>query len=319
MLRIVFMGTPEFAVPALTALCEAGLAPLAVYTQPGRPSGRGLRITQPPVAREAERLGLALRQPEVLQQAGEMRFLRELAPDVILTAAFGKIFRARLLALPRFGCLNLHPSLLPRYRGLSPVQRAILRGDATTGVTLCRMVREVDAGPILARREVPVGEEETAGELTMRLAALAAEMACELLPRLAGGRVPEVEQDERLASYAPRLEREDGRMDWRLPAPQITRLVRAMSPWPGAFTFCAGTRVKVLQVQAVDARPRDEAPGTVIEIGRSGPVVAALPGAVAILRVQAESCQAQGGDAFCCGRRLKRGDRLLSHAYGIRA
>jgi len=318
-LRIVYMGTPEFAVPALVRLCEAGLPPVAVYTQPARPTGRGLRVSAPPVAQEAERRGLPLRQPEVLQGVAELALLRELAPDLILTAAYGKIFRERLLALPRLGCLNLHPSLLPRYRGLSPVQRAILRGDAVTGITLYRMVPEVDAGPILAQRRVPLQSGETAGELTLRLAEIGADLAVEVLPALASGRVEAAEQDHARASYAPRLTREDGRLDWRLPAGQVARMVRAFNPWPGAFTFCAGTRVKVLEVEAVDEKPREAAPGTVLQVGRGGPpLVAALPGAVAVLRVQAESCQAQGGDAFCCGRRLRAGDRLLAHAFGLK-
>ena len=310
-MRIVFMGTPEFAVPALARLCESGLTPVAVYSQPDRPSGRGLRLRRPPVAEEAGRRGLPLHQPERPQQPEEMARLEALAPDAIVTAAYGRIFGERLLALPRFGCLNLHPSLLPRYRGLSPVQRAILRGDPVTGVTLYRMVRDVDAGPVLAQRELAIGVRETAGELTMRLADLAADLLVDALPAIAAGRLSASEQDPELASYAPRLERDDGRLDWRLPAIQIERLVRALSPWPGAFTFCGAFRVKVLEVRAVDETARREPPGTVLRVGKGAPpLVAALPGAVEVLRVQAESCAAQSGDAFCCGRRLKAGDRL---------
>ncbi|MFH1144861.1 MAG: methionyl-tRNA formyltransferase [Candidatus Eisenbacteria bacterium] len=317
-MRIVFMGTPEFGVPALACLCEAGFTPQVVYSQPDRPSGRGLRTSAPAVAVEARRRDLPLRQPEHLQRPEELEFLEALKPDVIVTAAYGKIFRERLLGLPRRGCFNLHPSLLPLYRGLSPVQRAILRGDAVTGVTLYRMVRAVDAGPILAQRQVPVGACETAGELTQRLAEVGAGLLVEALPALDAGQLQEVAQDEALASYAPRLGRGDGRLDWRLPAGQIERVVRGLTPWPGAFTYCSFTRVKVLQVEAIDETPRRVPPGTVLRIGKKGPpLVAALPGAVAVVRVQAESCQAQGGDAFCCGRRLREGDRLLPHPPSI--
>lgn len=316
-MRIVFMGTPEFAVPALARLCAGGLAPVAVYSQPDRPSGRGLRMKKPPVAEEAARHGLPLFQPETLQRPDELARLLALGPDVIVTAAYGRIFRDRLLALPRLGCLNLHPSLLPRYRGLSPVQRAILRGDPVTGVTLYRMVREVDAGPVLAQRELAIGARETAGELTMRLGELAAEMLADALPAMEAGRLPAIEQEHELASYAPRLERDDGRLDWRLPATQVERVVRAFHPWPAAFSFCAGARVKVLEVRAVDETPRREPPGTVLRVGRGAPpLIATLPGAVEVLRVQAASCAAQNGDAFCCGRRLKPGDRLLGRPSG---
>jgi methionyl-tRNA formyltransferase len=309
--KIVFMGTPEFAVPTLQRLCRQGLRPIAVYSQPARPGGRGLRVTPPAVAREAEALGLPLRQPEVLQRREEMDALAEMAPDLILTAAYGKIFRRRLLALPRLGCFNLHPSLLPRYRGLSPVPLAILRGDAMTGVTLYRMGEAVDAGPIVAQQPVPIVPQDSGGELTRRLAEIGAELVARAFPELAAGRLAERPQDESRACFAPRLERELGRLDWRLPATQIDRLVRALDPWPSTFTFCRGRRVKVLSVEPLDEITRSEPPGTVLRSrGDEPPVIAALPGAVRLLRVQPDSCRPQDGAAFCCGQRLEVGERL---------
>lgn len=310
-MRLVFMGTPPFAVPALARLCEADLRPLAVYTQPARPAGRGLQPLHPPVAQQAHVLGLPLRQPETLQTRAELAFLRELAPDVIVTAAYGKIFRRALLALPRRGCLNLHPSLLPLYRGLSPVQHAILRGDATTGATLYRMTEGVDAGPILAQAETPIGPEETGGQLTQRLALLSAELLVRHLPAWVAGEIEERPQEESRASFAPRLSRIDGLIDWRLPAGQIARLVRAFAAWPGTYTYCRATRVKVLDAVAIDETPRRVPPGTVLDLGHGlPPVVAALPGAVALRLVQPENCRPQDGPAFCCGQRLQAGHRL---------
>jgi methionyl-tRNA formyltransferase len=310
-MRIVFMGTPQFAVPTLMRLCDAGLAPVAVYTQPPRPVGRGLQLTQPPVAAQALAAGLALRQPEVLQSRAELEHLRALAPDVILTVAYGKIFRPRLLELPRCGCLNLHPSLLPRYRGLSPIQRAVLRGDRTTGVTLYRMTDEVDAGPILAQAEVAISPTENAESLAERLACLGADLVCRnLRAHVVGELVPHL-QDPALASFAPRLERNDGLLDWRLPAHQIDRVVRALQPWPGTFTFCHTLRVKVREVAVVDEAPRRVPPGTLLAIGKGRPpLVATLPGAVELRAVQPENCRPQDGIAFCCGQRLKPGSRL---------
>ncbi len=308
------MGTPRFAVPTLTRLCDTGLVPVAVYTQPPRPVGRGLRVVPPPVAGEARLRGLPLRQPEVLQRRAELEHLADLRPDLILTVAYGKIFRRRLLEMPRYGCLNLHPSLLPQYRGLSPVQRAILRGDPETGVTLYRMVAAVDAGPILAQRVTAIEPGETAGVLAARLAQLGAALVVATLPELVKGRLKPRDQDPERASFAPRLCRTDGLLDWRLPARQVARVVRAFDPWPGTYTFCKNVRVKVLAVEVVDETPRDVAPGTLLEIGKGRPpLVATQPGAVALLRVQPASCQAQEGYAFCCGRRLSAGDRLTAH------
>ncbi len=306
------MGTPEFAVPTLRRLCEQGLTPLAVYSQPSRPLGRGLHMTPPPVACEANARGIPLYQPEVLQCAAELERLRELAPDLIVTVAYGKIFRRRLLALPRLGCLNLHPSLLPRYRGLAPIPWAILRGDAATGVTLYQMTSELDAGPIVAQEVVAIEPHETAAELSRRLSDVGAALTCSgVRAWLGGARNPEP-QDAHSASYAPRLERQDGLIDWRLPANQLVRLVRALDPWPGAFTYCRQTRLKVLAISALDERARRMPPGTILQRGGcEPPVVATLPGAVALLRVQPENCRPQDGTAFCCGARLRIGDRLL--------
>lgn len=310
-MKIVFMGTPEFAAPALRQLCEQGLAPEVVYAQPARPKGRGLQLAQPPVALAAEELGLPLRQPRVLQCRQERAFLEGLAPDLIITAAYGKIFRPRLLALPRWGCINLHPSLLPAYRGLSPINMAILRGDPVTGVTVYRMTPGVDAGPILRQRTVAIEPGDTCGTLSPRLAREGGALICEVVRALAEDGLAERPQDEALASFAPRLEREDGRLDWRRPATHIEQIVRAYDPWPGTFTFLGPRRVKILAVRALDEAPSPAPPGTLLKVGGKGdPIVATLPGTVALTRVQPENCKPQDGIAFCCGQRAAVGCRL---------
>lgn len=311
-MKIVFMGTPEFAVPALGQLCAAGLAPEMVYTQPARRRGRGLKVVQTPVGRLAEELGLSLRQPQVLQNREEMGLLRELSPDLVITAAFGRIFRKRLLELPRLGCINLHPSLLPLYRGLSPVTSALFNGDQVTGNTVYRMVKDVDAGPILTQREEAIRRDDTCGSLTMRLAELGGALVVETVHGLASGSITGSPQDHDRASFAGKLCREDGRLDWNQPARRIEDMVRAYDPWPGTFTFKEDTRVKVLKVRAVDDFAHEEIPGTLMKSENRLLLVAANPGAVEMLKVQCENCCPQNGITFCNGQRVKPGTRFRS-------
>lgn len=310
-MKIVFMGTPEFAASTLNRLCDSGLAPVAVYTQPARPRGRGLKITQTAVGKVAQERKLELRQPSMLQSKSEIAYLRELAPDLIITVAFGRIFRKRLLTLPRLGCINLHPSLLPRYRGLAPVTWALLNGDAKTGVTIYRMVAGVDAGPILTQRIEPILADDTCASLTERLASIGADLMCETVRDLEAGHVNAYEQNHDLASFALRLEKSDGCIDWNRPALEIENLVRAYDPWPGTYSFFNGTRVKVLAVSAVDEIPRGVPPGTFLRVsGNRPPLVAAAPGAVALREVQCANCRPVAGEAFCCGQRVSTGDQL---------
>ncbi|MFC1572453.1 methionyl-tRNA formyltransferase [Candidatus Eisenbacteria bacterium] len=311
-MKIVFMGTPAFAVPALKRLITGGLKPAVVYTQPPRRSGRGMRLHQPPTATAAADPGLPLRQPKILQRRVEMSFLEDLAPDLIVTVAYGKIFRPRLLSLPRLGCINLHPSLLPRYRGLSPIPWAIVRGEAVTGVTIYRMNEGVDAGPILLQQAVEIRPDDTCGTLSVRLASLGAEMLVQIIRSLADGKAKGMPQREELRSFAPRLERRDGLLDWRLPATQIERIVRAFDPWPGTFCFLRNRRVKVLKVKVLDEAAHNVPPGTILHAdGKRPPVVAALPGTIALTMVQCENSRPQSGAAFCCGQRIETGQRLL--------
>jgi methionyl-tRNA formyltransferase len=267
-MRIVFCGTPAAAVPSLEAL--AARRPeweiLAVLTQPDRPAGRGRRLAPSPVKSAALALGLDVLSPPDLKGAEIRETLVSLRPDVIAVIAYGHIFRRWLLELPALGCVNVHFSLLPRHRGVAPVQWAILAGDAEAGVVTMRMERGVDTGPVYGERRVPIRDDETAASLTERLAGLGAPLLVETLQKLAAGRAVPRPQDEALATYARRLEKEDGRLDFALPADELARRVRGLWPWPGAFTEFRGD---VLKIHRATARPGELAPGRLrLEDGR---------------------------------------------------
>jgi methionyl-tRNA formyltransferase len=310
--RIVFFGTPEFAVPTLDALAAAGRAPQLVVSQPARPSGRGKRTEQPPVARWAEQHGVALEQPTRVRDPGFLSMLRNLAPDLAVVVAFGQIFRSELLRLPRLGCVNLHGSLLPRHRGAAPVQAALLAGDATTGVTTMLMDEGLDTGAILLQREVPIEPHENAGNLQARLATIGAELMVETVERLAAGDLAPQAQRGELATLAPRLRKEDGRIAWSSPALRLAALVRAMTPWPGAFTELRGEPLRVVEarpLRATEAPAGDAAPGTIL--GRSGDGFAVRSGdggALLLLRVQRPGRRAVSALDFWNGERIEPGD-----------
>jgi methionyl-tRNA formyltransferase len=249
--RLVFMGSPEFALPTLRLV--AGHYPIVgVVTQPDRPAGRGKWLTPPPVKLLAQELGLPAIQPERLKAPDAMQQLRQWAPELIVVAAFGQILRQEMLELPKFGCVNVHASLLPRWRGSAPIQAAILAGDAWTGVTIMRMEAGVDTGPILSQRGMPVMPEYTAGFLSQELAALGAELLVETLPGYLGGELIPQSQNEASATYAPMLKKEDGLLDFSRPAAELARRVRAFNPWPGAFTLWQEQPLKVLRAHAAE-------------------------------------------------------------------
>lgn len=248
-LGIVFFGTADFAVPILRALAgDPRFVVRLLVTQPDRSAGRGQRPSAPPVKRVGLELGLEVWQPESLRLPESRRRLEGEVADLYVVAAYGEILPRALLRLPRSGAVNVHPSLLPKYRGASPVQAAILNGDEETGVTFIEMSARMDAGPILAQFRVPILPGETAGELSARLAVLAAEKLPEVLLQYARGELTPVPQDETVASYTRPLRKEDGRIDWTRPAEEIERLVRAMQPWPRAWTTVDGERLVVLRV-----------------------------------------------------------------------
>jgi methionyl-tRNA formyltransferase len=312
---LVFFGTPEFAVPTLAALVEAGRIPATVVTQPPRPAGRGMHPQPSPVERWARQHGLPVLAPERVRSPEFLAELRQLEPAVAVVVAFGQIFPRQLLELPARGCLNLHASLLPLYRGAAPIQAAIAAGDERTGVTVMRMEEGLDSGPILLQAETPVGLQETAGELSPRLAALGARLMVEALGRFERGDLAEIPQDATRATSAPRLTRASGRADWTLDAAALANRLRANTPWPGLTAELRGAPVKLLR--AASAGPgmgvaaAAPAPGTVLGSIPAGLVVACAGGtALAIAELQRPGKKPQRAADFVNGERLLPGERF---------
>jgi len=284
-LRIVYAGTPDFAVPALDALRAAGHDVVAVYTQPDRPAGRGQSVTASPIRQRAAELGLPVEQPVTLRSEEAVARLRSYAADLMVVAAYGLILPPAVLEAPRLGCWNIHASLLPRWRGAAPIQRAILAGDAGTGITIMQMDAGLDTGPMLLVRPLPIGAREDAGALHDRLAALGAEAIVSAIDEWQAGRRVPVPQPADGATYAPKIRKEEARIDWTAPAPAVDRLVRAFNPWPVAETRWQDRQLRVWAAEPVAAAPGAE-PGQVLEASGGRIVVAAGEGALNLTRVQ---------------------------------
>lgn len=299
MTRVVFMGTPEFAVPSLRALLHARYDLVAVYTREDQPAGRGQRLEASPVKRYALEQGLSLRQPKTLRNPDEQAALSDLAPDLIVVAAYGLILPQAVLGIPRKGCVNVHGSLLPRHRGASPIAAAILAGDAEAGVSIMLMDAGVDTGPVLSTRGLPIAPEDTTGSLTMKLAGLGAELLVHTLPAwLRGDLVPQAQPEEGV-TVSSRILKEDGRIDWAEPAELIARKVRAYQPWPSAFTTWGGQTLRVLRARA--AVGTADKPGVVIAGGRGAAGVATGEGIVWLEEVQLAGRKAMPVGAFLAG------------------
>lgn len=244
-MNIIFMGTPDFAVPSLQALLDEGYGVTAVVTQPDRPKGRKRVLTPPPVKVEAERRGIPVLQPEKLRQPDSVEALRQLAPDLIVTAAYGQILPKSVLQLPKHGCINIHASLLPKYRGGAPIHHAILRGERVTGVTIMYMAEGLDTGDMISKVEVPIEDTDTTGTMFEKLSAAGAELLKRTLPDLLAGRIEAVPQNEADAVYSPNIRREDELIDWSRTAADIFNQVRGLNPFPGAYTLWNGEVLKV--------------------------------------------------------------------------
>lgn len=306
-MRSVFFGTPEIAVPALRALAATSEV-VGVVCQPDRPRGRGLRVQAPAVKLAALELGLELHQPVKVKTGNLHEWLAERRPDVALVLAYGRILPPNVLAAPRCGCMNLHASLLPKYRGAAPINWAIVEGETETGVSLMQMDEGMDTGPVYALRRLAIGSEETAGELAGRLAELAAEMVREDVPRAVSGELAATPQDESLASYAPLITAKDTEIDWTAPAGSIVNRVRGLTPRPGAHSSVRGKRLNLVTVR-VASESIAGAPGTVLVAARRV-LVAAGSGAVEVLRAQLEGRKPLGAVELVNGRALADGDRL---------
>jgi methionyl-tRNA formyltransferase len=292
--RIIFAGTPDFALASLAALVASGRAPVAVLTQPDRPAGRGKKLTASPVKRYAEQHEIPLMQPGTLRDDTVVAELVALQPDLMIVAAYGLILPQNVLDIPTHGCLNVHASALPRWRGAAPIQAAILAGDATTGVSLMAMTAGLDCGPVFHIEEIDIGVDETAGELHDRLAALGGAALVAHLDAILAGELTATAQDEACTTYAPKIEKQDAAIDWSLPAAELSRRVRAYNPFPGAYCFVrkypagggsAGdlVRLKIWRATATDGSAD---PGTVLQSDREGVVVACGSGALRLDELQ---------------------------------
>lgn len=301
-MRIVFMGSPEFALPTLKKLTEH-YSVVGVVTQPDRPAGRGREMKPPPVKLLAESIGLPVIQPSRLREPEAIEQLRAWAPDLIVVAAFGQILRQEVLDLPPYGCVNVHASLLPRWRGAAPINAAILHGDEQTGVTIMCMDAGLDTGPILSQQAIPIEPDDTAATLGEKLARLGADLLIETLPPYLEGELQPQPQDDSLATYAPMLKKEDGWLDFRRPAAMLARQVRAYHPWPGAFyEGWPGGHLKVLRASSVLDAHLQLNPGE-RAIYQGLPAVHAADGLLILEEVQPAGKKAMSGKTFLLGAR----------------
>jgi len=307
-MRLVFLGTPSFAVPALERIVEAGHEVLAVYTQPDRPKGRSQEITAAPVKQTAVRLGLPVRQPERIKRPEVVEELAGLRADAMVVVGYGQIIPQSIIDLAPLGIINVHASLLPKYRGAAPVQWAIAQGETTTGVTTMRIDAGLDTGDILLQVETPIGAEETAVELSERLARMGAELLVETLGGLEQGTITARKQDPALASHAPMLKKEDGQIDWRLDACEISNRVRGFQPWPGAWTNFRGQLLHIWRAQ-VAGEAVAASPGAVLPLKRRL-LVACGSGALEVLELQLEGRKRMTAGDFLNGFRLAENEGL---------
>jgi methionyl-tRNA formyltransferase len=304
-LRVVFMGSPEFAVPPLEHLVLNQYQVMAVYTQPDRPAGRGRALVAPPAKRVAQALGLPVVQPANLRERGVVKQLSQFRPDVIAVAAFGQILPKSVLNIPPFGAVNVHPSLLPRFRGASPVASAILAGDEFTGVSIMLMDEGLDTGPVLARAQIPISARDTTGSLTTKLSWLGAWLLGEALVGWTRGELTPRPQHEAEANYSGEITKKDGEIDWHLPAVEIWRRVRAFNPWPGCYTRWQGKKLDILEAMPLTGEGAFKV-GQVLALPEGAKAafgIATGEGFLGVLRVQLEGKRAISGAEFLRGQR----------------
>ncbi len=301
-MRIVFMGTPDFAAASLKKLIETQHEIVGVFTQPDKPKGRGYKLVAPPVKELALEHGLAVYQPEKMRDGTALSILKELQPELIAVVAYGKILPKEILELPKYGCVNVHGSLLPKYRGAGPIQWSVIDGEPVTGVTTMYMGEGLDTGDMILKKETPIGENETYGELHDRLAEIGAEALVETLDLIEQGNAPREQQDDTLSSYAPMLDKKIARLDFNEPAQKLHNLIRGLSPWPVAHTTFNGKLLKVHR--AVLVRDKNGNPGEVLD--RKRLIVACGEGALELKEVQLEGGKRISGEDFMRGRQAQK-------------
>jgi methionyl-tRNA formyltransferase len=308
----VFFGTPEFALPTLDALLASPLhTVVGVVTQPDRPRGRGQKLSDAPMKARAVAAGLPLLQPERLKDPAFLEHLAAWRADLGVVAAYGKILTDVVLATPRLGMINVHGSLLPRYRGAAPVHRAIIAGETDTGVTIMRVVKALDAGPMLAKDHRAIGPDETSDAVERDLARLGSRLLVAVVDQLARGHSQETPQDDAAATYAHRLTKDDGAIDWSWPAVRVHNLIRGLHPWPHAFSFLGGRRF-ILRRSSVEPSAETGQPGTILEADGDRLIIATGDGHLRVVEIQAEGKRPMGAREFLAGHRLTAGDRFTA-------
>ncbi len=309
-MRIVFMGTPEFAVPSLEALLRSPHEVVGVVTQPDRPKGRGQALAASPIKQVCQRAKLPFLQPTKMKDPGFLQALQAWKPDLIAVAAFGRILPPAILSLPPKGCLNVHGSLLPKYRGAGPIQWAIINGEQETGITTMLMDEGMDTGAMLLQESVPIGPEETAGTLSVTLADVGGRLLIDTIRRMEEGSLSPRPQDHAQATMAPLLKKEDGLIDWTIPAKKVANRVRGLTPWPGAYTFAGEERWTLRRVTVAEEPPAPtlgNEPGTVIELGKQRLLVATGDGLLEILELQPANTRQMTAAQYLAGHRLPPG------------
>jgi len=307
--RIVFMGTPEFAVPSLNALLEGPDDVVCVVTQPDRPRGRGRKLVPSPVKEVAQKNGIAVLQPERAREPGFVAEMKRLGPDLLVVAAYGQILSQELLDVPSIMPVNVHGSLLPKYRGAAPIQWAIMEGEKETGITIMKMDAGMDTGPILLQRGLKIGPEETFGELYERMAHLGAELIMEALEKLKTSELVPIPQPEEGVSLAPPISRQMAHIDWELPAQKVSNLIRALDPKPGAYTYLEGNRIRLFRPVAIEGGA-DKPPGTLLSLSDKGIEIATGKGSVLIREIHWPGKKRLSVANFLRGRALKEGIRF---------
>lgn len=309
MRRVIFMGTPEFAVPTLAILHESGYDIIGVVTQPDRPKGRGQKLAASPVKEYAVAHGLTVYQPERVKTPEFVDKLKALSPDVIVVVAYGQILSMDILNLPVYGCINVHASLLPKYRGAAPIHWAIINGEATTGITTMYMDRGLDTGDMILKAEIPISVEDTTGSMHDKLARLGAEVLLQTLRQMAAGTAPREAQDNIQATYAPLLNREHERIDWGRTAQDLGNQIRGLNPWPGAFTTHRDRHLKIWRAIPLDEQGK-ESPGTVQWVDKEGILVATASGILRLIEIQPQNNKRMHAADYARGHHIEPGEQM---------
>lgn len=313
-MKVVYMGTPDFAVPPLRALVKAGYEVVGVVTQPDKPKGRSKTLLPPPVKEEALKYNIPVYQPLKVREPEFMETLKSLAPDVIVVAAFGQIIPKAILDLPEFGCLNIHASLLPKYRGAAPIQQAVINGDKEAGVTIMKMGTGLDTGDMISRASVLLAEDETGGSLFDRLSELGAELLVKTLPSVFDGTaVYEPQPEESPTPYAGMITKQMGLLDFQKDAETLERLIRGLNPWPSAYTYLNGKTLKIWKAAVEKSGSEPENPGTIIKADKDGIHVVCGQDILILQEVQLEGKKRMDAAAFLRGCHVESGTMLLDH------